>query len=189
MPRTMIVPRTRTVRDPFQDVRQLMRRAFDDMPGWFDDLPAVGASAERGHTLPLDVFESADGLTVEAVAARHRPDDVQVTREREGQAHRATANEPRTPVQGSLKDGSSGSPRRAEKAAPAETRRRTTAGRAYFLRERHQGPHARSILIGDGYDPDSVKSSSGQPEGRRPRRSACRRPPRPQPRHVAISGA
>ena len=82
MPRTMIVPRTRTVRDPFQDMRQLMRRAFDDVPAWFDDLPAVGASAERGHTLPLDVFESTDGLTVEASLPGVAPDDVEVTLEK-----------------------------------------------------------------------------------------------------------
>ena len=159
MPRTMIVPRTRTVRDPFQDMRQLMRRAFDDVPGWFDDLPAASASAERGHTLPLDVFESADGLTVEASLPGIGPDDVQVTLEK-----------------GKLSI-------RAGKPAPAEET--ADEGRTYFLRERHQGPHARSILIGDGYDPDSVQG--GLKDG--VLTISVQKAAQAQPRHVAISGA
>ena len=161
MPRTMIVPRTRTVRDPFQDVRQLMRRAFDDMPGWFDDLPAVGAPTERGHTLPLDVFESADGLTVEASLPGIAADDVQVTLEK-----------------GKLSI-------RAEKAAPEDGEETADEGRTYFLRERHQGPHARSILIGDGYDPDSVQGSLKDGV----LTISVQKAAQAQPRHVAISGA
>ena len=159
MPRTMIVPRTRTVRDPFQDMRQLMRRAFDDMPGWFDDLPAVGASAERGHTLPLDVFESADGLTVEASLPGIAADDVQVTLEK-----------------GKLSI-------RAEKPAPEEGEETADEGRTYFLRERHHAPHARSILIGDGYDPDSVQG--GLKDG--VLTISVQKAAQAQPRHVAIS--
>ncbi len=158
MPRTMIVPRTRTVRDPFQDMRQLMRRAFDDVPGWFDDLPAVGASAERGHTLPLDVFESADGLTVEASLPGIGPDDVQVTLEK-----------------GKLSI-------RAEKPAPAEEATEDE-GRTYFLRERHSGVNARSILIGDGYDPDSVQGSLKDGV----LTISVQKAAQAQPRHVAIS--
>ena len=162
MPRTMIVPRTRSVRDPFQDMRQLMRRAFDDVPGWFDDLPAVGASAARGHTLPLDVFESADGLTVEASLPGIAPDDVQVTLEK-----------------GKLSI-------RAEKAEAEEAQDAKAAeGRTYFLRERHHGPNARSILIGDGYDPDSVQGSLKDGV----LTISVQKAAQAQPRHVAISGA
>ncbi len=165
MPRTMIVPRTRTVRDPFQDVRQLMRRAFDDMPGWFDDLPAVGASAERGHTLPLDVFESADGLTVEASLPGIAADDVQVTLEKGKLSIRAGKSAP-------------------EKGpAPVEGEETADEGRTYFLRERHHAPHARSILIGDGYDPDSVQG--GLKDG--VLTISVQKAVRAQPRHVAIS--
>ena len=159
MPRTMIVPRTRTVRDPFQDMRQLMRRAFDDVPGWFDDLPAARASAERGHTLPLDVFESDDGLTVEASLPGVDPDDVEVTLEK-----------------GKLSI-------RAEQAAPADDA--ADEGRTYFLRERHHGPHARSILIGDGYDPDSVQGSLKDGV----LTISVQKAAQAQPRQVVISGA
>ncbi len=161
MPRTMIVPRTRTVRDPFQDVRQLMRRAFDDMPGWFDDLPAVGAPTERGHTLPLDVFESADGLTVEASLPGIAADDVEVTLEK-----------------GKLSI-------RAGKPAPEEGEETADDGRTYFLRERHHGVNARSILIGDGYDPDSVQGSLKEGV----LTISVQKAARAQPRQVVISGA
>ena len=166
MPRTMIVPRTRTARDPFQDVRQLMRRAFDDVPGWFDDLPAVGASAERGHTLPLDVFESADGLTVEASLPGIAADDVQVTLEKGKLSIRAEKS--------ALEEGPS--PEEGEPTTADE-------GRTYFLRERHHAPHARSILIGDGYDPDSVQG--GLKDG--VLTISVQKAAQAQPRHVAIS--
>jgi HSP20 family protein len=159
MPRTTIVPRTVAVRDPFQDMRQLMRRAFDDVPAWFDDLATVAAPAARGQTLPLDVFESADGLAVEASLPGVAPDDVEVTLEK-----------------GKLSI-------RAEKAAPEGDA--ADEGRTFFLRERHHGPHARSILIGDGYDPDSVAGSLK--DGVLTIR--VRKAAQAQPRQVAITSA
>ena len=159
MPRTTIVPRNVAVRDPFQDMRQFMRRAFDDAPSWFDDLATVAASPARGQTLPLDVFESADGLTVEAALPGVAADDVEVTLEK-----------------GKLSI-------RAEQAAPADGA--ADEGRTYFLRERHQGAHARSILIGDGYDPDSVEGSLK--DGVLTIR--VRKAAQAQPRHVAITSA
>ncbi len=159
MPRTTIVPRNVAPRDPFQDMRQIMRRAFDDAPAWFDDLAAVAAPAVRGGTLPLDVFESGDGLTVEAALPGVAAADVEVTLEK-----------------GKLSI-------RAEQAAPADGA--ADEGRTYFLRERRHGPHARSILIGDGYDPDSVEGSLK--DGVLTIR--VRKAAQAQPRHVAITSA
>lgn len=159
MPRTTIVPRNVAVRDPFQDMRQFMRRAFDDAPSWFDELATAAAPAVRGGTLPLDVFESGDGLTVEAALPGVAADDVEVTLEK-----------------GKLSI-------RAEQSAPADAA--ADEGRTYFLRERHQGAHARSILIGDGYDPDSVAGSLK--DGVLTIR--VQKAAQAQPRHVAITSA
>ena len=159
MPRTTIVPRNVAARDPFQDMRQFMRRAFDDAPGWFDELATAAAPAARGQTLPLDVFESGDGLTVEAALPGVAPDDVEVTLEK-----------------GKLSI-------RAERTVPADDA--ADEGRTYFLRERHHGPHARSILIGDGYDPDSVAGSLKDGV----LTISVRKAAQAQPRHVAITGA
>ena len=68
---------TLIIRDPFREMRSLMRHAFDDnLLGWFDDLPrgtGPGGSGTasnrrpiRSLTIPLDVFESESGLTVSA---------------------------------------------------------------------------------------------------------------------------
>jgi len=110
-----------------------MRRAFDEgLPNWLDDT-STSRPAARG-TLPLDVFESEDGLTVEAPVPGFDKDDVEVTLEK-----------------GKLTI-------RAEKSDEHEEQGEE-AGRAYFLRERSHGVTSRSILIGDSYDPNSVEGS------------------------------
>ena len=78
---------------------------------------------------------------------------------------------------------------RAEKGAPEEGpspeegQETADEGRTYFLRERHHAPHARSILIGDGYDPDSVQG--GLKDG--VLTISVQKAAQAQPRHVAIS--
>lgn len=122
-----------TVRDPFHEMRHFMRRAFDDgLPHWFDDFPAVRPTP--ANTLPLDVFESEGGLTVEAPLPGFDKADVEVTLEKGKLTIRAEASE-------------------------EQTEEGDEEGRTYFLRERAHGVSSRSILIGESYDADSVEGS------------------------------
>ena len=127
------MPSNLTVRDPFHEMRHFMRQAFDDgLPSWFDDFPPTRETP--AHTLPLDVFESEGGLTVEAPLPGFDKDDVDVTLEK-----------------GKLTI-------RAETSGEHEEQGESD-GRTYFLRERRHGVSSRSILIGESYDPDSVEGS------------------------------
>ncbi|PZC47696.1 MAG: HSP20 family protein [Chloroflexi bacterium] len=154
------MPNTITVRDPFHDMRHLMRRAFEEnVPSWFDDLPAVSTRAARSQTLPLDVFESEEGLTVEAPLPGFAKDEVEVTLEK-----------------GKLSI-------RAEKSTEHEAEA-GAEGRTYFLRERSHGLNSRSILIGDSYAPDSVAGSLKDGV----LTISVKKAPEAQPHRVAISG-
>jgi HSP20 family protein len=129
------MPNTVTVRDPLHEMRSLMRRTFDDaLPGWFDDLHRAGERPFRAQSVPLDVYETEDGLAVEALLPGFGKDDVDVTLEKGKLSIRAEKRET------------------TEKSQDAE-------GRTYFLRERAVGASARSILIGDSYEPDSIEGS------------------------------
>ncbi|MEE9277017.1 MAG: Hsp20/alpha crystallin family protein [Dehalococcoidia bacterium] len=124
------------VRDPFSDMRALMRRAFDDtFPGrWFPESDAWVRAPGRGRALSLDVYETDDGLTVEAPLPGFSKDDIDVTLE-----------------QGKLTI-------RAQKHDESEENK-SENGRTYVLRERRHGVASRSLLIGEAYDPDSVSAS------------------------------
>jgi HSP20 family protein len=123
------------IRDPFHGGRGLMRRTFDEgFPSWFEDVAGSNGRGARSPSLPLDVFETEDGLRVEAPLPGFSKDEVEVTLE-----------------QGKLT-------LRAEKS-DAHEESTDEDGRTYFLRERSHGTVSRSILIGDSYDPDSVEGS------------------------------
>ena len=130
------MPSTITIRDPFHEMRSLMRRTFDDsLPAWFEDLPSAGRRPIRAQTIPLDVYETEDGLAVEAPLPGFAKEDVEVTLEK-----------------GTLSI-------RAEKRDAQDAEAQDDAGRTYFVRGRTHGLSSRSILIGDGYDPDSIVGS------------------------------
>ncbi len=126
-----------TVRDPFRDARSLMRRSFGDWgPSlWFDEPDGFFSRPHIRHiALPLDVYETEDGLSVEAPLPGFEKDEVSVTLEK-----------------GKLSI-------RAEHSDESDDEK-TVDGRTYFVRERHQGAVARSLVIGEGYDGDSVSGS------------------------------
>ena len=108
---------------------------------------------------PSTSSSPADGLTVEAALPGVVADDVEVTLEKGKLSIRAE----HAAVEGDAAD----------------------EGRTYFLRERQHGSHARSILIGDGYDPDSVAGSLK--DGVLTIR--VQKAAQAQPRHVAITSA
>lgn len=123
-----------TVRDPWNEMRSLMRRAFDEpFPRRFwDDVPGFvngDADAARG-TLALDVYETEDGLTVEAAVPGFKKDEIDVTLERGKLTIRAEHGEDQR-----------------------------TEGRNYFVRERRYGAVSRSVLIGDSWDPESISGN------------------------------
>lgn len=159
------MPRSLTIRDPFREMRSLMRHAFDDDGlGWFDDLPAGGGPARNGRplrskTIPLDVFESTGGLTVSAPLPGFARDDIEVTLEK-----------------GKLSI-------RADKSAEKSDEEKQDEDRTYFLRERSHGVSSRSILIGDSYDPDSIEGSLKDGV----LTIAVRKVPAAQPKRVAIN--
>ena len=140
-----------TVRDPFHEMRSVMRHAFDEpffRRSWNGDLsPALrrrtGASS---HTLALDVYEDDGVLHVEAPLAGFTKDDVKVTLEkgkltiRAEQEATTESNTGETDVD----------------AEPEGTDDSSTDGRRYFVRERRSGAVARSLLIGDTWDADTV---------------------------------
>jgi len=128
------------VRDPLAEVRSRMRRAFGeigarDLGDEFDAL-TVGVWGGRGRSrhIPMDVYETADGVIVHAWLPGFTTEEVQVTLET-----------------GKL------SIRAEHPAEDAETP--DAQKRAYFVRELDHGPASRSLLIGKGYDPDSIAGS------------------------------
>ena len=134
------MPHVITTRDPFHEMRSLMRRTFDDnLPAWLDDLPSVAGRPLRVQTIPLDVYETADGLAVEASLPGFDKADVEVTLEKGTLSIRAEKQE-----------------LHEEANAPDEP---GGDDRTYFLRERRYGLTSRSILIGDNYDADSIEGS------------------------------
>lgn len=158
------MPTTLTVRDPFREMRSFMRHAFDDnLLGWFDDLPSGGGRPLRSHTIPLDIFESQAGLTVSALLPGFTSDDVEVTLEKGKLSIRAEKS--------------------AQKSAEKSADEKQEEDRTYFLRERSHGVSARSILIGDSYDPDSIEGSLKDGV----LTIAVRKVPQAQPKRVAIS--
>ncbi len=150
--------------DPFQDMRSFMRRAFDDRrPSWFDDYGAAARGESgarvRALTLPLDVFESEDGLTVQAPVPGFSKDEVEVTLQK-----------------GQLTI-------RADKKGEHEEKHEED-GRTYFLRERSHGASSRSLLIGESYDPNSVEGALKDGV----LTLSVKKAPEAQPKRVAISG-
>ena len=122
------------VRDPLAEMSAVMRRTFDDLgprrghegqDGW------TWRPAVQGSRMPLDVYETPDGLRIEAPLPGFSKDEVKVTLEKGKLSIRAEHADDR----------------KEEKGAQAHT---------YFLRERFRGTVARSVLVGDTYDPDSV---------------------------------
>ncbi len=126
-----------SVRDPFGDIRSVMRRAFDEpffSRQWRGDFVPTHREDSGSHALALDVYETEAGLTVEAPVPGFDKDDVEVTLEK-----------------GKLTI-------RAEKSEKSEE---TTEkdGRKYFIRERRSGSVFRSLLVGDSWDPDAVSAT------------------------------
>ena len=139
------------VRDPFHDVRSVVRHAFDDpffhrsrRGGWNGDLtPLNRTNGGSSRALALDVYEDDGVLHVEAQLAGFSKDDVSVTLERGKLAIRAEHAIPET----SESDDSENEG--GVDVSPEE-------GRRYFVRERRSGSLSRSLLIGDSWDADSV---------------------------------
>jgi HSP20 family protein len=140
-----------TVRDPFHGMHSVMRHAFDEpffRRAWNGDLsPALrrrtGASS---HALALDVYEDDGVLHVEAALAGFTKDDVKVTLEKGKLTIRA---EQETTTESKAGD--------TEVDGETEgTDDSSTDGRRYFLRERRWGAVARSLLIGDTWDAETV---------------------------------
>ncbi len=131
---------TTTIHDPFTEMRAFMRRAFDGAPSrrWIDDFDGfVGARhnrALRHQPLPLDVYETDDGLVVEAQLPGYGKDDVAVTLEKGKLSIRAER-------QTESNDGAQQDDRK------------------YFLRERRLGALSRGLEIGESYDPESVAAT------------------------------
>ena len=129
-----------TVYDPFSEMRTLMRRAFQGTPSrhWSDEFDGfLGGGRNRAlrhHSVPLDVYETDEGLVIEAQLAGYGAEDVVVTLEK-----------------GKLSI-------RAERQAPSGDGDEQD-GRKYFLRERRVGAMSRSLEIGEGYDPESVSAA------------------------------
>ena len=131
------------VRDPFADARGRSRRALaaPALWGWFDEFEEHFAPGRRG-SLPLDVYETDDALSVEAQLPGVRKEEIQVTLERGHLTIRAEPADER------------------EQAGERE-------GRSYLLHERRQDAVSRSLVIGERYDPEAVGAS---PRGRPPHR-------------------
>ena len=129
-----------TVYDPFSEMRSIMHRAFAGAPSrhWVDDFDGFFNGrhnrALRHQSVPLDVYETDEGLIVEAQLAGYGKDDVSVTLEKGKLSIRAE--------------------RRAEPNDSGEQ-----DGRKYFLRERRVGAMSRSLEIGEGYDAESVSAA------------------------------
>ena len=140
-----------TVRDPFHDMRSVMRHAFDEpffRRAWNGDLsPALRRrSGPSSHALALDVYEDDGVLHVEAPLAGFTKDDVKVTLENGKLTIRA---EHETTTESDSND--------TEAEAETEgTDDSSTDGRRYFVRERRWGAVARSLLIGDAWDAETV---------------------------------
>ena len=137
-----------TVRDPFHDMRSVVRHAFDEpffRRAWSGDLsPALGRrNSHSSHALALDVYEDDGVLHVEAPLPGFTKDDVKVTLEKGKLAIRAE-HETKT-------ESNSG-----DTDTDTETDGSSPNGRRYFMRERRSGAVARSLLIGDTWDADTV---------------------------------
>lgn len=140
-----------TVRDPFADMRSIMRRAFDEpffARQWRGDFMPV-AKRELGgpSSLALNVFETEEGLTVEAPIPGFSKDDVEVVLEKGKLTIRAEK------VAESEDDETE-----TAKGGGAEASK-DEAERTYFVRERHWGSVSRSLLVGDSWDADSISGA------------------------------
>lgn len=128
-----------TVRDPFHEMRSVMRHALDEpffRRAWSGDL---------SRALALDVYEDDGVLHVEAPLACFNRDEVKVTLEKGTLTIRA---EHETVTQPDSDD--------------AETERTddsSTDERRYFVRERRWGSVARRLLIGDAWDAETVNGT------------------------------
>ena len=146
------------LRDPFHDVRRLMRRPFD---AGFPGGQSAGLISRRPHdrfserrswrpTLPLDVSETHDGLTIEAGLPGFSSDEVTVGVEGRTLTIRAAHEAAGETVDaGADESSTNGSDTEAGDSAP-ET---------YVLRERATQGLERSLRIGRAYDPDTVAAS------------------------------
>ena len=139
-----------TVRDPFYDMRSVMRHAFEE--SFFrrassGNLSAVLSrrSGDSSRALALDVYEDDGVLHVEAPPAGFIKGDVKVTLEKGTLTIRA---EHETIAE-----------RDSDDSEPEGTDDSSTEGRRYFLRERRSGSVPRSLLIGDPWDADTVNGT------------------------------
>jgi HSP20 family protein len=137
-----------TVRDPFAEMRSIMRRSFDEpffarqRRGHF--APITRHEPEGSSGLALNVYETDEGLSVEAPIPGFSKDDVDVVLEKGKLTIRAEKAETSEP------DGT-GASEDGETKAPSDE-----AGRTYFVRERPWGNVSRSLLVGDSWDADSI---------------------------------
>ena len=120
-----------TVRDPFHDVRSLMRYAFNDpRPRWFGPELWAQGNGERGHAIPVNVYKTDDGVGLDAWVPGFDRDEIEVTLEKGMLTLRAT------------QEGEH------EEKAPH-----------YFVHEVPRRVSTRSLQLGDSYDADSVEGT------------------------------
>jgi HSP20 family protein len=145
-----------TVRDPFHDMRSVVRHAFDEpffRRAWSGDLsPALRRrNGHSSHALALDVYEDDGVLHVEAPLPGFTKDDVKVTLEK-GKLTIRAEHETKTESNSTDTDIDID----IDTDVDVGTDGSSPNGRRYFMRERRSGAVARSLLIGDTWDADTV---------------------------------
>lgn len=146
------------LRDPFHDMRRLMRRQFGPS---FAGGPPGGALSRRPRdrfserrfrrpALPLDVTETDAGLTIEAGLPGFTLDDVTVGVE----GHTLTISAVKHSVDAAV-DANVEEPAADEVESGAVD----SAAATYVIRERSTQGLERSVRIGRAYDPDTVAAS------------------------------
>jgi HSP20 family molecular chaperone IbpA len=158
-------------RDPFNDVRRLMRRQFDvgflggqptgQPSGLLSRRPRDRFSERRAWrpALPVDVSETEDGLTIEAGLPGFASDEVTVGIEGRTLTIRAAHDRA---AQETVADGapdSTDASADAESTADDVVESTTTPSETYVLQERSTQGLERSLRIGRAYDPDTVAAS------------------------------
>ena len=147
------------LRDPFHDMRRLMRRHFvESFPsghssGAFSRRPRDRFSERRfwRPALTLDVSETEDGLTIEAGLPGFAADEVAVGVEGRILTIRAAKHGPDDTT-----DDTTGETADEATAENGDAELVTSDRETYVIRERSTQGLERRLRIGRAYDPDTV---------------------------------
>lgn len=143
-----------TIRDPFADFNRLIESTFGPRLGRDGNVGLSPFSSSHRFELPVNVYETDDGIGIEAWLPGFEEDEISVTVDDRTLKLRA---EKRTETVESSEDGESNG-NGSDGSGEAKAEVVSDGGRRYRRREVSHRVLSRSFYLGEDYDPSTISA-------------------------------